>query len=214
MTKILKNKPISFDDLKFFLSLYPELRKDAEVAESLNNVMRVVCDYTSLTNTKLLEAVGKEFNLQDAIHLIEEFNSSIDEFCETIQTQHIYGLDFMEHSHKNLQNSDLEEVEFVLEWKGDETALSDIQSLLRKAFHDNARHVMVKVVNEGNSIIVICYAPLHLHEELITLAKDNEEDLRKEKVLCVTIGGYVIIERETEDKVRVFSAHAVNHCMR
>ena len=189
--------------MKFFLSLYPELRKDAKAAESLNDIMRVICDYTSLTNTKLLEAVAKEFNLQDAINLIEEFNGSIDEFCKTIQTQHIYGLDFMEHSHKNLQKSDLEEVEFVLEWEGDKTTLSDIQSLLRKAFHDNARHVMVKVVNKGNSIIVICYSPIHLHEELIRLVKDIEEDLRNEKVLSVTIGGYVIIKRETEDKVRV-----------
>ena len=209
MTKILKNKPISFDDLKFFLSLYPELRKDAKGAESLNDTMRVVCDYISLTNTKRLEAVAKEFDLQDAINLIEKFNGSIDELCKAIQTQHIYGLDFMEHSHKNLQKSDLEEVEFVLEWEGDETTLSDIQSLLRKAFHDNARHVMVKVGNEGNSIIVTCYAPLHLHEELVKLVKDNEENLRNEKVLSVTIGGFVVIKRKIKDKVRVFSAHAV-----
>ena len=214
VTKILKNKPVSLGDLKFFLSLYPELRKDNKAAKSLNNTMRVVCDYTSLTNTKLLEAVAKRFYLQDAIELIKKFNKSIDEFCETIQTQHIYGLDFMEHSHKNLLKSDLEEVKFVLEWEGDKTTLSDIQSLLRKAFHDKARHVIVKVVNAGNSIIVICYAPLHLHEKLIRLVKDSEEDLRNEKVLSVTIGGYVIIKRETEDKVRVFSAHAVNNCMR
>ena len=101
MTKILKNKPVYLDDLKYFLSLYRELRKDAEAAKSLNAVMRIVGDKTSLTNTKLLEAVAKKFDLQDAIHLIEEFNKSIDEFCETIQTQHIYGQDFMKHSHKN-----------------------------------------------------------------------------------------------------------------
>ena len=207
MTKILKNKPVSLDDLKYFLSLYQELRKNAEAAESLNDAMRIVSDNTSLTNTKRLEAIAKEFDLQDAIHLIEEFNKSIDEFCMTIQTQHIYGQDFMKHSHKNLLKS--EQVKFVLEWEGDKTTLSDIQSLLRKAFHDNARHVMVKVVNEGNSFIVICYAPLHLHEELIKLVKSNEEDLRKEKVLSVTIGGYVIIKRKTEDKVRVFSTHRV-----
>ena len=64
VTKILKTKPVSFCDLKFFLSLYPELKK---AAKSLNNTMGVVCDYTTLTNTKLLEAVAKQFNLQDAI---------------------------------------------------------------------------------------------------------------------------------------------------
>ena len=207
MTKILKNKPVSFDDLKYFLSIDRALRKDAEAAESLNDAMRIVGDNTSLTNTKRLEAVAKEFDLQDAISLIEEFNKSIDEFCETIQTQHIYGQDFMKHSHKNLLNS--EQIKFILEWEGDETTLSDIQSLLRKAFHDNARHVMVKVVNEGNSIIVICYAPSHLHEQLIRLVRDSEDNLRNKKVLSVTIGGFAIIKRETEDKVRGFSTCAV-----
>ena len=38
--------------------------------------MRVICDYISLTNRKPLEAVAKEFNRQDAIDLIEKFNSS------------------------------------------------------------------------------------------------------------------------------------------
>ena len=175
--------------------------------------MRVICDYTSLTNTKLLEAVAKQFDLKDATILIEEFNKSIDEFCEKIQTQHTYGQDFMEHSHKNHLKSELEEVKFVLEWEGDKTTLRDIQSLLRKAFHDNARHVMVKVVNEGNSIIVICYAPSHLHEELIRVVRDSKDNLKNEKVLSVTIGGFVIMKRETEDMVRVFSVHAVDNCM-
>ena len=53
----------------------------------------------------------------------------------------------MEHSHRNVLKS---EVVYVLEWEGDEVTLRDIQSLLRKAFLDDARHVMVKVVNEGN----------------------------------------------------------------
>ena len=158
MTKIVKNNPVSLDDLKYFLSLF---RRDAETAESLNDAMKVVCNYTSLTNTKLLEAVVKEFNLRNAIYSIEIFNKSIDEFCWKIQTQHIYGQDFMKQSCKNLLKSDLEEVQFVLEWESDNTTLRDIQGVLRKAFHDNARHVMVKVVNEGKSIIVSCYISIH-----------------------------------------------------
>ena len=160
VTEIVKNKLVPLDDLKYFLSMYLLLRKDAEAAESaesLNAAMRIVGDNISLTNTELLEAVAERFGLPDAIHLIEEFNKSIDQFCKKIQTQHIYGQDFMEHVHKNLLKSDLEVVTFVLDWEGDNTTLSDIQSLLRKAFRDNARHVMIKVVNEGNYIIVSCY---------------------------------------------------------
>ena len=209
MIKILKDNAISLEGLKYFLSLRPEFRDDARAATLIEEAMIVVSDHTSLINTTHLKAVAENFELQEAINLIKIFDDSIEAFCKRIPTEHSYGQDFMKHSRKNLLKP--EKVEFILEWEGDKTTLSDIQSLLRKAFHDNARHVMVKVVNEGNSIIVICYAPLHLHEELIRLVKDREEDLRNEKVLSVTIGGYVIIERETEDKVRVFSAHAVNY---
>ena len=209
--QILKDYIISLEGLTYFLSLRPEFRDDARAAKSIEEAMIVVSDYTSLINTTHLQAVAKTFKLQEAIDLIKTFDDSIEAFCKRIPNEHFYGQDFMKHSRKNLLKS--EQVKFVLEWEGDKTTLSDIQSLLRKAFHENARHVMVKVVNEGNSIIVICYAPLHLHEELIRLVKDNEEDLRKEGVLSVTIGGFVIIKRETDDKVRDFSAHGVNSCM-
>ena len=74
MTEIVKNKPVSLDELKYFLSMDRALVKDAEAAESLNAAMRIVGNHTSLTNTKHLEAVAKQFNLYDAIHLIEKFN--------------------------------------------------------------------------------------------------------------------------------------------
>ena len=44
VTKIVKNKPVSLDELKFFLSMDWALRKDAEAAESLNAAMRIVGD--------------------------------------------------------------------------------------------------------------------------------------------------------------------------
>ena len=193
--QILEDNEISLKALKFFLNLYQELRKDVRAAQSLEDVMTTVYDYTSLINTKYLKAIAKNFKLQDKIDpLIKTFDDSIIVFCKMIPIKHIYGQDFMKHSHKNLQES--EEVKFVLEWDGDETTLRDIQSLLKKAFRDEARHVMLKVVNEGNSIIFFCYAPPHLHEELKRLVTDNERDLRNMKVLSVSIGGFEIIEKE------------------
>ena len=209
--KSLKDNTISLKSLKYFLSLRPEFRDAARAAKSIEGAMIVVSDHTSLINTKHLQAVAENFELQVAIKLIKKFDGSVEAFCKRIPTQHSYGQDFMKHSCKNLLKP--EEVEFVLEWEGDKTTLSDIQSLLRKAFHYEAKNVIVKVVNEGNSIIVICYAPPHLHEELIRLIKDSEDVLRNEKVLSVTIGGFVIIKRKTEDKVRVFCARVVNNCM-
>ena len=168
------------------------MREEVRAAESIDDALIVVCDHTSLINTSYLETVAKRFELKDAIVLIKEFNDSIVEFCSRIKTEHIYGQDFM--ANKNFPESD--EVQFVLEWEGDKSTLSDIQALLAKAFHEEARRVMVKVVNQGNSIIVFCYAPPHLHEELKRLVTVNKGDLRKMKVLSVTIGGFEILERE------------------
>ena len=176
-----------------------ELRHDCKAAQSLEDAMMAVCDRTSLINTKYIDDVARMFKLQDTTDLIKRFHDSINEFCKTFPTKHLYGQDFMQHSRKQLQES--EEVEFVLEWDGHKTTLNDIQILLRKAFHDKARHVMVKVVNERNSIIVICYAPPQLHGDLAILVKHNEVYLRNEKVLSVTIRGFAILEREKESKV-------------
>ena len=200
MKQIIEDKAICLKSLKFFLNLHPELRKEAKAAESLEDVMTIVCDYTSLINTSYLQAIARNFKLHDAIDLIKKFDDSIDEFCKTIPTEHAYGQEFMEHSKLNLLKSD--EVKFVLEWDGDKTTLRDIQSLLRKAFHDKARHVIVKVVNIWNSTIVICYAPHHLHEELTMLVKYNEVYLKEEGVLSVSIGELLIFKRETDSKVR------------
>ena len=157
MIQILKDNVISLEGLKYFLSLRPEFRDDARAAKSIEDAIIVVYDHTSLINTKHLQAVAKKFNLQEAIDLIKTFDHSIEVFCKTIQTQHIYAQDFMQRSHKNLLQS--EHVKFVLEWEGDNTTLSDIQSLHTKAFRDNARHLMV--VNEGNSIIVSLDMSIH-----------------------------------------------------
>ena len=194
---VIKDNKISLEEFTFLLRLHPELEDAARAAKSLEDAIMIVRDYTSLTNTSYLQTVAKNFKLQDAIDLIKEFDESIDTFCKRIPTEHSYGQDFMEHSHKHLQES--EEVEFVLEWEGDETTLNDIQSLLRNAFHDKARHVIVKVVNPRNSINVICYAPPHLHEELTILVKHNEAYLRNRKVLSVTIGGEIILHKPSEN---------------
>ena len=200
MKQIIEDNKICLEKIKYFLSLHPQLERAVTAAQSLEEAIMIVRDYTSLTNTSKLQALAKHLKLQKAIDLIKEFDESIDTFCKSIPTEHSYGQDFMEHSRKNLAKS--EEVKFVLEWEGDKTTLGDIQSLLRKAFHDMARHVKVKVVNEGNSIIIICYAPLHLHEELVILVKHNEVYLKKQKVLSVTIGGETLLKREMKDEVR------------
>ena len=199
ITRILKTNSVSLGELKFVLNLFPELKTDVAATESLEDAIVVVRDHTSLINTNYLQAIAENFELvPNAIDLIKKYNESINEFCKQIPTTHAYGQEFMKLSSGRLQKS---EVEFVLGWDTDDKTLSDIQTLLTKAFHDQAKHVMVRKVKRGNSVIVICYAPPHLYEELTRLVKENEVELRKYKVLSVTIGRNVVLKREP--KVRI-----------
>ena len=160
--------------------------------------MMIVYDHTSLINTKYLQAVAMKLKLRNAVNVIKKYDDSIDEFCITIPTEHIYRQDFMKHSHKHFLKS--EEVEFTLECN--ETTLSDTHGLVRKALHDETRHVMLKVVNKRNFVMVVCYVPPHLHGDLRKLIKDSEVHLRKDKIISVTIGGFAILRKEIEEKVR------------
>ena len=177
---------------------FHELR---DATASLEEVIKVVCDHTSLINTTYLIDIAERFQLPDAVALIKQYDNSIDEFCKKIPTTHSYGQEFMMQSSRHIQQS--ETIEFVLEWHDDDTTLSDIQGLLRKAFHDHTGYMMVIRILPINSIRVVCYAPLHYHKALTELLNENEVVLRKEGVLSVTVGGSVILKREPEDKVRI-----------
>ena len=182
--------------------MYLELRCEVVASKSLIEVLHIVRDYTSLCNISYLEEIAEHFKLKEASNLIKTYNESIETFCKEIPVKHAYGQIFMEHFTKHLLKS--QTVRFVLEWEADKKTLSDIQSVLRKAFHEHLSQVKIKVITDGSSIIVICYAPLHLHELLTQLVKQNEEELLEEDVISITIGGCVVLKRDMEKEVSVY----------
>lgn len=180
------------------MGLFHQLRDAVLSTTSIEEAINVVCDHTSLINTNYLLAIAKKFKLQDAIALINQYDNSVDEFCRKIPIAHTYGQEFMLQSSRHLQKS--EKVEFVLEWDDDDKTLKDVQGLLRNAFHEHAEYVMVIKISPTKSISVICYAPSHLHKELVKVVKANEEYLRKVKILSVAIGLQEVLKREPELK--------------
>ena len=188
------------ENLKSFLHHYKELTDDIAATKSIDEAINVVCDHTPVGNTHYLLTIAKNFDLQSAIALIKEFDNSIDTFCKQITTTHSYA-NFITDSSTDPQQSEI--VKFVLEWDADDERLNDIQSLLRKAFHDKAVYIQVIRMFLTKSICVICYAPPHLHEELKKLVKENEKELREEQVLSVTIGGEVVLKREVRTSVLI-----------
>ena len=200
ITNIIEKSNISLNDLKRILIFsYPEYKSEIKTKESVEDVLYVVRRYTSLDNPSHLEAIAKHFDLHEATRLIKEYDDSIDQFCKDIPVKHAYGKEFMKDFQGNCLKS--ETVKFVLDWKPDEKRLADIKRLLKKAFHEMASNVKVMVVYEGNSIIVVCYAPPHLSGVLTRLVEENEIDLLNEDVIAVSICGFMVIKRNLKTEV-------------
>ena len=94
-----------------------------------------------------------------------------------------------------------ETIEFVLEWEADKYTLSDIKYLLTKAFEDTVNTIQVRAINEDNSIIVTCYAPEHMMDILLVIAKENLGLLKEMGLSKLTIGYHTIYDKRQRDKV-------------
>ncbi|XP_019860671.1 PREDICTED: uncharacterized protein LOC109588993 [Amphimedon queenslandica] len=126
--------------------------------------------------------------------MILAYQTHLDEFCENKLTM------FCDRLLKKLSSSLLtcETIRFVLEWIPKEHSLSDIKALLRKTFQDN--QVDVVTIEEGNSIIVTCYAPHYLMESLLVTARDNFDMLKEMGLISLTIGYYTVYDEHAIDE--------------
>ena len=147
-----------------------------------------------------MEGIVDQYDITEAKVYIANYNTSVDEFCEKIKADVCCNQTFMISTSSHQLTC--ETIVFVLEWKTDEQTLFDIRGLLSKAFKGMAKKVQVRVVSEGNSIIVTCYAPKSLIELLSMTAKENLDSLMQLGVIKLTIGYCTIYDKHQRDKVR------------
>ena len=191
----------SLKDLKMYLRrCFPDLRPQLSIAESFDDVMDLVQDKCTIINICCLEFVVNYYNITEAKSLITEFKMRVDTFCETVKVSICLKQNFklISHSHHLI----CETIEFILEWEVDKYTLNHIRDLLSKAFEDMAEFVQVRAINEGNSIIITCYAPHHLMDILLVTAKKNLGLLKEMRLLNLAIGYYNIYDKHQRDKVR------------
>ena len=186
----------SVNDLKVYLGrCRRDLKPRLKIANSFDDVMEVIEDECSITDVALLETIVNKYSIQDAGDMILAYQTHLDEFCENKLTM------FCNRQLKRLSSSLLtcETIKFVLEWNPSEHSLSSIRALLRKTFKDN--QVKVVVIEEGNSIIVTCYAPHYLMESLLVTARDNVDMLKEMGLISLTIGYYTVYDEHAIDEV-------------
>ena len=191
----------SLNELKTYLRrCFRELKPQLSLAESFDDVMELIEDKCSIINICCLEAIVEQYNITDAKPHITKFKTAVDTFCQKVKLSVC-----CKESFKRILSSHhltCETIEFVLEWKTDEHTLNDIRDLLSKAFEDLVSNVQVQAINEGNSIIVTCYAPHHMMDILLVTANENLDLLKEMRLLKLTIGYDIIYDKHQRDKVR------------
>ena len=182
-----------------FRDLKPQLT--ATTCRSFDDVMELVEEKCTLINVCCLERIVKRYNIKDAMQHITEFNTAVDSFCKNVKLSVCRKESFM----RSLSSHDLtcETIEFVLDWEADKYTLRDVKELLSKAFEDVVNSVQVRVINDGNSIIVTCYAPQNLMDILLLIATKNLDLLKGMGLMKLSIGYHTIYDKRKRDEVSI-----------
>ena len=163
--------------------------------------MELVEEKCTLINVCCLERIVEYYKIKDAMEQITKFNTAVDSFCKSVKLSVCRKESFM----RVLSSHDLtcETIEFVLDWEADKYTLKDVKVLLSKAFKDVVNSVQVRVINDGNSIIVTCYAPQNLMDVLLMTAKKNLDLLKEMGLMKLSIGYHTIYDKHERDEVSI-----------
>ena len=127
ITKMIKRAQVSIENLKRYLTFFPDLEVDLQDADTIAKVMRVVQHHSSFTNTVLLERIVDHINIPEARKEIDAYVDFIEEFCRKILPKHSYATLLADQS-RHLRSS--ETITFELEWETTKKTLTDIRSLI------------------------------------------------------------------------------------
>ena len=190
---LLYQKPVLVYELKSRLwRSFPELKDDLQKCDSLEEVLDdIIRPRVSLIQIDYLESIFGMFHL--AKKPVKKYRKAVEDFCEKMRVEHAYGQLLMEYDHHIPK---LESITFVLDWENkNEYCLKDVQGLFMKVVRKYSSHVKVVVMFPGNSVVIECHIPAHLHSLFSKMIKDREEILIKEKVISVSAGGCTIFKR-------------------
>ena len=194
--------PVSTLELKCFLNqTYPELTPEITHAESTDAIIKYIVEHRiNIINIAIIESIVERYDISEAKDLVTQFNESMQEFTSNMK------LKFALNKRLSPPISSLicETIKFVLDWEPSDHLLDDIRRLLKKAFEDMSKRVIVRSIHEGNSIIIICYAPRYLINVLILKAQANLHVLKEEMNLIQLDVGHCTVYKKILEKVIIY----------
>ena len=155
-------------------------------AENVTKVMQVLQRHSSFINCSYLKHVAEHFSLPEVTKEIDNYNKLVDDFCNSKIIQHSYMKPFTTNPPQYNMSSQTIKIKIVLQWNPATKTLSDIRSLLEKAFQSLSPFIHVDVISEG-SVTVVCYAPHYLMGALVKMTKKNKSMLLENNVSYLSI---------------------------
>ena len=190
----------SMANLKTYLRrCFRELKPQLKLAECFDDVMDVIEERCTIINITCVEAVIDHYNIEEAKHHIMTYKAAVDKFCEEVKLSLCEKENIVIGPSPPLK---CETIEFVLEWELEDYVLKQISGVLTKAFEDMAKHVQVRVIRKGNSIVVTCCAPRNLMDFLQLNAEKNLDMLKSIGVIKLTVGYCTIWDAHKRHEVR------------
>ena len=175
------NPPI--DELKLFLEdLDSQLEQQLADTNSLQGILRLIRENCSLIDVHILEAVVEHFEIADVGKYIEEYKTTLDEFCRTISVSLCLRESFdVVKTHPPLR---CKTATYVFDWEPDEHTLKDIRDILAKS---SGKLVKIKYIDTGRSIIVTCTFPHFLMGAVVIKVVENLELLIRNSLIIKAV---------------------------
>ena len=197
--KAIRDANVDLEDLKdFIISMDNKLEKKLEECQNISSTLRLVDKECSLIDIGLFCAVVENFQIEAAEKLIKEYRDFSKEYFQSSPIAD-YLKEKLEAS-ATCPALQCETVTYIFDWEPDEKKLDDIKDILSKT---SGKLVKIEYIETKKSISVTCSFPYHLTGVLVTQLMDNLQFLKKNDLKKLTIGYWIIWEKEGKVKLIV-----------
>ena len=157
--------PVSTEELKRFLGrIYPELVPEITHAQSIDAIINIVGGRINIINIAMIEIIVERYDISEAKDLVTQYKKDIQKFTSDMKLRFLLDKKLS----PPISSLTCETIVFVLDWEPSDHSLDDICLLLKTAFGNSNRKVVVRSIHNGNSINDIHFkaqANLHVLKE-------------------------------------------------
>ena len=197
--KAIRDADIDLEELKDFIgSLSNKLKEKLKDCENVSSTLRVVDNECSLIDVELFCAVVENFEIKAADKHIKKYSEISKEYFQTNPIS-CYVKEKLKAS-ETYPLLQCETVTYVFDWKPEDKMLDDIKDILSKI---SSKLVKIEIIDNCESVSVTCSFPYSFTGVLITQLKENFEFLKRNHLKKLTIGYWIMWEREEEKKDEV-----------